>query len=207
MAFSLQDFTEQVKKLEDLLTVDFQKLSEELRKETSGQANGKIKFRLVEQLQYHDILRQKLEHVRQFGEILIEDRRNSPGKGRVNDFDTLQVELSLALLRYTNMEYQEVSRKTHQLLFTADKNTELIAENPLFGKEIGDLIRNLEKLYLEMESPEGEDDEKEKPARYRKILESFSMKTERDVFSMLFDEEVSDSSEDENDPEGQIELF
>lgn len=207
MAFSLTDFVQQIRKLENLLSDDFQKLSAELRNKRAGSAGDKLKLRLVEQLQYHDILRQKLEHVRHFGEGLAEGSKQSGIKNQKNEFDALQVELSLALLRFTNMEYQEVSRNTHQLLFSFDKNTCLVSENPVFETEIGNLIRNLENLYLEMDTPENQEEDKDKPARYRKILDSFSMKTERDVFAILFNDESTESTEEESDPEGQIELF
>lgn len=206
MAFSLTDFVKQLRNLENLLTEEFQQLSVELREEPAIPTEGQVKFRLVEQLQYHDILRQKLEHVRHFGEKMLAEGAQGPS-GPPKELDCELVELSLALLRYTNMEYQEVSKRTYQLLFSYDRNTQLIPENPPFETEIQQLIKDLGNLYLEIEIPDEEEVEKGRSARYRKILDSFSMKTERDVFSMLFDEEASISSEEENDQEGQIELF
>lgn len=206
MAFSLTDLVDQIKQLEEILAGDFRQISAELRKETVTSSGPQTKLRLVEELQYHDILRQKLEHVRHFQEELLAEQQKLKEEG--TGFTSALIELSLALLRFTQLEYQEVNRRASQLLFSSGQNGLSDAQNPLsFDQAIGKLIQRLQDLYLKTDVSLDEENGEE-AKRFRKILDSFSMKSERDVYSMLFDDkQLIDKEEGTNDQEGQVELF
>lgn len=201
MGFSLHKLVFKFQELEAILADDFQIWFRELRTiEKATRAKEADTFKLVELLQFHDILRQKIEHIRHFWET----RQAAPGKGE--DVLPEMVELSIALLRFTSLEYEEVTTKVMQLLPDGSRqggnNEEL-----LFATRTRDLIKELEEIYVELDLPEGEVDVSS-GSRLKKMWNSFSMQSERDVFSMLFpDESLPEQDGEGDDPQGQVELF
>lgn len=208
MEYFIAELIEHLKLLEQLLKKDFSLLAEALRKKPAAAA-GEKQFRLAEQLQYHDIIRQKIEHVRHFMEEqnseLLQEKREADTQLSIE-----LIELSLAILRYTQAEYQEVQQKTQHLISPSEEDQQP-ALNGLFEPELLGLIKKLETLYLQMDDEEDQAAEGGKRSeRFRRIWESFSMESEREVFAMLFEEQESektDSEEENESPEGQVELF
>ncbi len=205
MGYSIEDFVKQLSNLEGLLAEDFRGLSEELHRMENGPEGKNIQFRLVEQLQYHDIIRQKIEHVRELMEELAAESEDDKSAEACFTSDPQLIELSVGLLRYTQMEYQRVTALTQQLIFSSGEASPGIIRRSLFDGEIQRIIKSLENLYLEA----GENNEsggEGNSERLQKLLKSFSMKSEREVFSVLFEEENAEENDDDA-YEGQVELF
>lgn len=201
MENSITNIIKRLEELEQLLANDFQMIALSLKNCELKTANNAIGYRIVEQLQCHDIIRQKMEHVRHF----LYETTNSYDSLEAKP-DPMFIELALALLNYTHIEYKEVTESFHSL-----NVRELNAPHNLkteFDIEIFHFIKNLEKMYLLADSAISGSKSEELDEKIRKIRESFSMKSERDIFSMLYDEAlISSNLKDKENPEGDIELF
>lgn len=204
MAFSITELVNQIKQLEKILAEDFQELSSELRKKPEDLSDKQVKLQLVKELQYHDILRQKLEHIRQFQEGIIAEQGDCKKEEKNEEMNSGLIELSLALLRFSEQEYLEVNSRVHHLLrFPNQQAFGRVKDHPSFEQTIRNLILDLQELGKVSKVQKEQDLEK-----YRQILSSFTMQSERDVFSVLFDQELpEDEEETHDDPEGQVELF
>lgn len=205
MGYLIVDFITQMRHLEKLLATDFQALSVILQRKAVLQAEKTAQFKVVEQLQYHDIMRQKMEHIRELMEEITGMR--SPQEMKTLSSDLFK--LTIALLRYIQIEYREtIGIGPQQNLSLAESGT-TIAEGSPFDQQLQGLVKSLEQVYLNAAEENKHTVGKEQSDRIRQMLNSFSMKSERDIFYTLFKKsKTGTSAEAERDnPEGEIELF
>lgn len=211
MEFAKEEFVEKTSRLEGLLERDFGTLSAALRKSAAFKPISRGSQRLVEQLQYHDIIRQKIQHVGQFGELLEEEfARHRAGlpDAEIGVLPGL-LELSMALLQFARLEYDEIREEIQMQLLALASGNQLAGEAiyQQFQQEIQELIKCLGRLYLLIEA-NGSEASGELPAeKLKKICQSFSMQSEREIFRSLFDEDVLKEYQPENDEDSSIELF
>lgn len=192
MQFAKEEFIGKVSRLENLLERDFSTLSATLRKSSTSLSGGRGSQRLVEQLQYHDIIRQKIQHVGQFGDLLEEEFASHPPKseGETSVLPGL-LELSMALLQFARLEYDEIREEIHMQLM-ALTHTAHAGSEPVYTQfqlEIQELIKSLGRLYLLIEAKETEAGTELSSAKLRKICQSFSMQSEREIFRSLFNDD------------------
>lgn len=201
MRFSLHTLVLKFRELEAVLADDFQFWFRELRKiEKATKGKDADTFKLVELLQFHDILRQKIEHIRHFWET----RQAAAEKEEVVVPE--MIELSIALLRFTSLEYEEVTTKVRQLLPEGNPQGGK-KEGLSFADQVREMVKVLEEVYVELDLPEEEVDAPS-GSRLKKVWDSFSMQSERDIFSMLFpDDSLPEQARENDDPQGQVELF
>lgn len=199
-------YSARLRQLEELLAEEFGLYASLLRQGgTDLQDMQQHRNRLVEQLQYHDIIRQKIEHVREFQEIW-EQGESCGAEMEESNLPSL-FELSLALLRYTWLEYTEVREQTRRLLENSSTFPEILQQESSFELAIQELISKLEQDYLELENRDENVPVSLSPERIRQLRNTFSMKSERDVFALFFEEEVMPGDDEDAEPEGQVELF
>ncbi|WP_224995845.1 hypothetical protein [Cesiribacter sp. SM1] len=208
--FAKKEFTERVVRLEKLLEEDFSALATAVRNKPAVQLDGRHSQKIVEQLQYHDIIRQKIQHVGEFAEVLETEFALYGEEGDVCVLPGL-LELSMALLQFARLEYDEVRQEIQvQLIALSLKNIQHEENYNSFQSEIQEMIKSIGRMYLQIESPNQPCDEQELSAeKLRKICQSFSMQTEREIFRSLFDDLVlpEDLQATENESSDDIELF
>ncbi len=210
MKFAKQEFTERVNRLEKLLEEDFGALAVAFRREGNYLPNMHNRQKLVEQLQYHDIIRQKIQHVGQFAEVL--EVEFSQYSAAVEDACVLPglLELSMALLQFARLEYDEVRDEIKiQLLALHLSNCHLEEKYEQFQEEMQDMIKSLGRMYLLIDAPDDAPDAELSAEKLRKICNSFSMQTEREIFRSLFNKEIlpQDLHAHEGEANDNIELF
>lgn len=206
--FAKKEFTERVGRLEKLLEEDFGVLATAVRSGAASQANVRNSQKLVEQLQYHDIIRQKIQHVGQFADILELEYAQLGEDGDVCVLPGL-LELSMALLQFARLEYDEVRQEIKvQLIALSLKNHHQEEKYDSFQQEIQEMIKCIGRMYLQIESPDQQETELS-AEKLRKICQSFSMQTEREIFRSLFDDELlpEDLKASEGESSDNIELF
>lgn len=211
MNFARQEFTQRVDRLERLLKEDFGALAVAVRKGGSKPyPDIHHRQKLVEQLQYHDIIRQKIQHVGQFADVLeLEFLHYGVVEGEGCVLPGL-LELSMALLQFARLEYDEVREEIKlQLLALSLDNCQLEEAYLHFQQEMQEMMKYLGRMYLLIESPNDETDTELSAEKLRKICQSFSMQTEREIFRSLFNEEVlpQDLKAYEGEFDDNIELF
>jgi hypothetical protein len=210
MKFARQEFTQRVDRLEKLLEQDFGTLAGAVRKGGNHYPDAHHRQKLVEQLQYHDIIRQKIQHVGQFAEVLeLEFSQYGLQQGEVCVLPGL-LELSMALLQFARLEYDEVRQEIKiQLLALSLGCYQHEEQYEQFQQEMQDMVRSLGRMYLLIESPEESSDAELGAEKLRKICQSFSMQTEREIFRSLFNEEIlpQDLHAHEGESTDNIELF
>ena len=210
MEFAKQEFTQRVGRLERLLENDFGSLATAVRKGGSRPADAQRKQKLVEQLQYHDIIRQKIQHVGQFADVLeLEFAQYGEGVEEASILPGL-LELSMALLQFARLEYDEVREEIKMQLVALSSEEEQQEEiHNQFHQEIQEMIKNLGKLYLLIESPDDLQETELSSEKLRKICQSFSMQTEREIFRSLFNDLQlpDDLQAQEGEASDTIELF
>ncbi len=207
MGFSLNNLVVQFQQLEEVLAADFQAWFREFRTRPVGTpVNEALNFKLVEQLQFHDILRQKIEHIRHFWEVWLAEQEEEEVLEEAGDILPEMIELVIALLRFTALEYEEVAGKIKNLMIRTGRQAEKLYPG-LFAEQAQLLLKELEQMYLQLEVPE-EEEGSSPESRLKKVWDSFSMQSERDVFSMLFTPEPGiDQDKEPDNPQGQVELF
>lgn len=212
MKFAKQEFTQRVGRLEKLLEEDFGALAVAVRK--GGMNRNTDVFhrqKLIEQLQYHDIIRQKIQHVGEFADVL-ESEFSQYGEQTTSEVCVLPglLELSMALLQFARLEYDEVREEIQVQLMALSLASLHIQENyEQFQREIQDMIKCLGRMYLQIESPDELQDADISAEKLRKICQSFSMQTEREIFRSLFNQQVlpEDLHRQEDEANDTIELF
>ncbi|AHM60153.1 hypothetical protein D770_09480 [Flammeovirgaceae bacterium 311] len=209
--FAKKEFTERVGRLEKLLEEDFGVMATAVRAGANGQRDVRHSQKLVEQLQYHDIIRQKIQHVGQFADVLeVEFSQHGLEEGGVCVLPGL-LELSMALLQFARLEYDEVRQEIQvQLIALSLKSLQQEEKYNCFQKEMQEMIKSIGRMYLQIETTNQQDAEQELSSeKLRKICQSFSMQTEREIFRSLFDEHLlpEDLKATENDSTDSIELF
>lgn len=210
MNFARQEFTQRVDRLEKLLEQDFGALAVAVRKGGNHYPDAHHRQKLVEQLQYHDIIRQKIQHVGQFADVLeLEFSLYGEQEGEACVLPGL-LELSMALLQFARLEYDEVREEIKIQLLALSQGCCQSEENYVqFQQEMQDMIKSLGRMYLLIESPEDTPDAELSAEKLRKICQSFSMQTEREIFRSLFNEEVlpQDLHAHQGESNDNIELF
>lgn len=204
MVYSTTAFISRLEQMEKLLKDDFKVISERLNTTDAILIKKEIKFKLVEQLQYHDIIRQKIEHVRAFMENI---RGAEKGKKSQEILTADFLKMCLSLLQHTYLEYKEVIIQTHQLLKESGKVKCEEELSSAFELEINQIIKDLKTQYLETDHEDDESIVRKNRAKYKGLWDSFSMQSERNVFSMLFKEDTPESEDNGESSEGQVELF
>lgn len=210
MKFVKEEFTQRVSRLEKLLEDDFGALAVAVRKSSNADSLAGHKRKLVEQLQYHDIIRQKIQHVGQFADVLELEFSEYGGQAGETFILPSLLELSMALLQFARLEYDEVREEIKvQLLALSLLSCHVENKYDLFQQEMQEMIKVLGKLYLLIESPDDLQDAEISSEKLRNICQSFSMQTEREIFRSLFNEEIlpQDLHAQEGEASDSIELF
>ena len=211
MEFAKKEFIQKIEKLDHLLKEDFGVFASSVRKEGKGNDRARHKQKLVEQLQYHDIIRQKMQHVGGFADVLelefLQYKREKTGAETLSGL----LELSMALLQFAGLEYKEV-RQEIIVQFEELHLSEawLDGQYALFQQEMKELVDYLECMYLELVSADKLGGGKPNLEKLRKICQSFSMQSEREVLrSLLYKVAVPFELEDINSEhaDDDIELF
>ena len=210
MKFAKQDFTQRVSRLEKLLEDDFGSLAVAVRRSGSAYPDGRHMQKLLEHLQYHDIIRQKIQHVGQFADVLeLEFAQYGGNEEEVFILPGL-LELSMALLQFARLEYDEVREEIKkQLTALSLIDCHIEEKYDHFQQEMQDMIKCLGKMYLMIESPDDLQDAEISSEKLRAICQSFSMQTEREIFRSLFNEELlpQDLQAQAGEANDSIELF
>lgn len=212
MEFSKSEFTEKVGRLEGLLERDFSALSGALRKSRETEPVCRSNQRLVEQLQYHDIIRQKIQHVGQFG-TLLEEEFACCNSGRPQAEGMVLpglLELSMALLQFARLEYDEIREEIQLQLMGLSVGLQPANEAIYlqFQQEIQELIKALGRMYLLVEPNTTEKEAELSAEKLKKICQSFSMQSEREIFRSLFDDDfMKDFQAESGEGTSSIELF
>lgn len=212
MEFSKSEFTEKVGRLEGLLERDFSALSGALRKSRGTEPVSRSNQRLIEQLQYHDIIRQKIQHVGQFG-TLLEEEFSCCNSGRPQAEGMVLpglLELSMALLQFARLEYDEIREEIQLQLLGLSVGLQPANEAIYlqFQQEIQELIKGLGRMYLLVEPNATEKEAELSAEKLKKICQSFSMQSEREIFRSLFDDDfMKDFQAESGEDSSSIELF
>ena len=132
MKFAKQDFIQRVGRLEKLLEDDFRALAVAVRHSGLNRDTPSLhRQKLIEQLQYHDIIRQKIQHVGEFADVLemeFSQYGTVDGGGEVCILPGL-LELSMALLQFARLEYDEVREEIHEQLVAMSLSSGKIRDN------------------------------------------------------------------------------
>lgn len=208
--FAKKEFTDRVSRLEKLLEEDFGVMATAVRAGAKVQVDVRHSQKLVEQLQYHDIIRQKIQHVGQFADVLEAEFSQHGLEGGVCVLPGL-LELSMALLQFARLEYDEVRQEIQvQLIALSLKSLQEEEKYNCFQREMQEMIKSIGRMYLQIETSNQQEGEQELSSeKLRKICQSFSMQTEREIFRSLFDDHLlpDDLKATENESTDSIELF
>ncbi|EMR03977.1 hypothetical protein [Cesiribacter andamanensis] len=212
MEFTKEEFMGKVGRLEALLERDFSTLSGSLRKTHASAPISHSKQRLIEQLQYHDIIRQKIQHVGQFGPLLEEEFAGFTAGRPTTTAAVLPglLELSMALLQFARLEYDEIREEIQLQLLALPSSPNPAGEAVYrqFQQEVQELIKSLGRLYLLTDPSGPEADGELSSEKLRKICQSFSMQSEREIFRSLFEEDLTpELPAEKGEDSTNIELF
>lgn len=208
MEYDKTKVCKKLKKLEELLEADFSLLTATLKKLAATAPANPLQHTLVGQLQCHDIIRQKIQHVGQFQDLLEgEISQLERGQGKSEEVVSGILELSMAMLQYACMEYEDVREEISASLLKLEKESFMKADYfEEYQQKSNELVRDFKLLYLETNAAEHELSEEEKKQKLSLLYQSFSMQSERAVFQSLFDGDLF-SEKDADDKQGQVELF
>jgi hypothetical protein len=208
MKFSKAEFTEKVGRLESLLERDFSGLAGTMRKNWGADFLSPGNQRLLEQLHYRDTILLKIQHVRQFGELLEEEFASCPApadQGRGAALPGL-LELCMALLQFARLEYDEI-REEIQLQLLALGASYQPGNDAVwvqFQHESQELIKSLGRLYLQFDTKVPQAYSEPTAEKLKKICRSFSLPSEREIFRSLFQDDLSSDPTSQGDPASML---
>lgn len=211
MKFKKQEFIQKIARLEKLMENDFGVLIKCIRNGESQTTSMEQRQKLIEQLQYHDIIRQKIQHVGEFAEVMeTEASRLADENGQEPSLLPGLLELSMAMLQFAGLEYEEIRDEIMlelQLLELVHNCQNESYEQ--FRLEIGELIKCLGRIYLLVDGTEDLQNFKLSAEKLKAVCKSFSMETEREIFRSLFnpDVESNNAAVRQDHPSDNIELF
>jgi hypothetical protein len=209
-------FTYALEELEMLLAEDFHLLSSEIKNipESKRQDYASDYSNLIQLLQYHDLIRQKVQHVQQLNLLFDEEVKDTLG---MLDYASVAPDLfvlMIELLRFSKQEYAKVITKVkshlsklEQGIYWDEKNFNLFYENILA------LIYKMEKLYIKI----GQQQQRNHlqlinaQEKMQKVYQTFSMESERDIFWSVMKsgphEEYMQKLDSDEGTAGHIDLF
>lgn len=208
MKFKKQDYTQKVAKLEKLLEHDFGILTQCIRGGGNQITNLAQRQKLIEQLQYHDIIRQKIQHVGEFAEVMEVEASKITASAQEVSLLPGMLELAMAMLQFAGLEYEEIREEIIlQLQELGNSDQREIYEQ--FRLEMGELIKSLSTIYLLVDGTEDLQNLKISAEKLKEVCKSFSMETEREIFRTLFNDDGCSQNTSVQDiaTNSSIELF
>lgn len=214
-------FTQSLKDLEKWLMKDFQMLSSFIKNYPADKKkeNPAVHHQLIELLQYHDLIRQKIQHVQKLNELFEEELKAA---GREAGYKKITPELfmlMIELLRFSGKEYAKVanqlSRSFKELKLSREWEDKYFR---FFYSQAMELILKMEDVYMEI----GQHQQRfhfelmAAQEKMQKIYQSFSMETERQIYKNImkdhphfreFRQPDVGPAEKEEDITGEIDLF
>jgi len=175
---------------------------------------------IIKDLQYQDAMRQKLEHIETIDDMLLmELKQRHTGHGNVV-FSSLIPEitsLNIAQLKLILDEYKLVIDSIHKNLQKADiHHIEATSINiPKYSGQIqltNTLIMDIierHTLISQLSLQYSQNRKKDIKSVISKLINVYTMQSERDVFKQVFEKEISNCTDNqsENNEENNIEFF
>lgn len=216
MELSENLFIHSLEKLEKLLAEDFLLLSSEIKKisDDARKENKSNYSNLIQVLQYHDLIRQKIQHVQQLNLLLNEEMKEAGVEMNCRSITPELFVLMIELLRFSQQEYTKVvARVEFHLSKLTPPNSWNEHNIKMFYEEILALIYKMEMLYIKI-------GEKEKrnhlelinaQEKMRKVYQSFSMESERQIYKSIMGDNPHfkdfQKMQEGEDSIGHIDLF
>ena len=216
MKLTEERFTQSLEKLEKWLAEDFQvlfslikKIPVETKKESPAECN-----QLVELLQYHDLLRQKIQHVQEINFLLHEEEEKAVKEPDYEKVFLAFFRLMSGLLRFSSQEYAKMVGQLRDCLDKLQLTGEWQEDKfNCFCKESLILIEQTENFCVKAGALQQAPPLKLAAAqeKMQKILKSFSMESERRIYRNVMKDYLQFTEtqylEKDEDSSGEVDLF